>query len=70
MKTRYAEIYNNSKCLNLEITEYKTLFRCEVIDKSKYYSHVGTLRVMKYKGMNFDKALKEFRQMCINNRWC
>jgi hypothetical protein len=66
---RHAEIYNNSKCLNLEITEFKTLFKCEVIDKSKYFPHIGTLRVYKYKGLTFDKALSQFREMCKKNKW-
>lgn len=72
MKTHTAKIENNGKCLHLDITEFKTLYRCYVNDydtkRACYY--VGTLRVYKYKGMNLDKALEIFRQMCINNRWC
>lgn len=67
--THKASIYHNGKRLELEIEEYKTLYKAYVIDDSKYFSHIGTLRVMKYKGLNEIKAVDEFRTMCINNKW-
>lgn len=74
MKTRNTvrrcDIYNNGSRLALEITEYKTLYKAEVLDDTKFIPHIATLRVTKTacKG-GFTEAAFIFRDMCINNKY-
>ncbi len=64
-----ASIYNNGKRLDLEIEEYKTLFKVYVIDETKWFYNIGTLRVKKHKGVNHVNVVEIIRDMCINNKW-
>lgn len=72
-KFRKIEIWNNGKMLTLEIHEFKTLWKAEVIDKSKYFTHVGTLRVRRNKNESIYKELRRtvriFTEMCVKKNW-
>lgn len=67
---RKTNIYNDGLRLVLEITEYKTLYKAEVLDDTKFIPHIATLRVAKTacKG-GFTEAVLIFWDMCVNNKY-
>lgn len=61
-KIQKASIYHNGKRLDLEIEHHKTVTKVYIIDMSKYWSHIDTVRYKRpYKGnIEFDT-----RDYCI-----
>lgn len=46
--TRYATIFHNSKTLDIKMEYYKKIVKVHIIDRTKYFPLVDTIKVKRY----------------------